>query len=79
MEKMRYFTHFINLPKSISSIKKEFGKVYFVNQKNWESEISGRIVTDDEIDLGQVYTFYTSLRVQQRGWNRFLMKQYIVS
>ena len=29
-------------------------QIYFVNGKNWERE-SGRLITDGEIDLGQVY------------------------
>ena len=38
-------------------------QVYFVNKKNWKREkrnvssfaVSSRLITDDEIDLGQVY------------------------
>ena len=47
----------LDLPKSISSIKKKLGKGKLGNGKAKLFTVSGRLITDDEIDLGQVYEF----------------------
>ena len=54
LKKKRYFYNYIH---SLSSIKKSGqGKLGKGNGKGKrKSEISGRIITDNEIDLGQVY------------------------